>query len=822
MPPLVRILVGSETGNSKEVAKEVALDLAGYKTLLGCTCASLPKLEIEIIDIDDFFLLDRPGNMSGTAIASLFLVSTTGDGEQPFTMRKTWKELIRKSFNLEIDENSGLFFSVFGMGDSTYEKFNFVAKLLYNRLLQLKAVPIAYRGLGDESDENITSTTDYRVEKSETDQDSACKDLDVRRSGFDVELVPWLHQVRKSLVTILKAQSGKYLEPPCVPINLPSMRRYDWRITDGVGEEALYEPQRKCLTVSTTFVKRAMMKENTRITSIEHFQDARHIDISVLCESEQAQILADTLNPGDLFGFFPRNKISEVTKILKYLTFPIDILEKASSTTIAFHNGSEDQIRSHITEIFMGYEGDIMEEVKNLELRDMKTLLMASQIELLIHENSFDTPEGCNIHEKSYTENDSNEIGLRTSFNEADYINVWKSLLDLLIFFFDLVKPPRRCLLKQIHYSMIDKFNDKKTEFKYTIPETLNINDRQAPQPASLIDSHPIFTDVLEKMEEFTSCSDSFEYENYFAKERRSISEFLSEFESIIANESGVSTSLSLSFEDLLSYCPAVFPRMYSLSNPFPIYVKTHPDSPISEISGLSITASIASFTTPHGRLLMGHASELLTSVHVPTYLPRAFFRSGKATAQFLCRNEPLILCATGVGIGVCRSIYLSRKNMDNHWEDVILYGCRHTDKDFLYKNDILQHVSERYSTDHMDLSIVEPKDIFRKVKHTVAFSRHSTGYKIYIQTLISNPANLISVPDRNTKIAMGQYLAELIYEKNASILVCGSAKSLPHELRQAFRKILMAYCPDLKDESLASRYIAMMSLHGRFIMDTW
>ena len=58
----------------------------------------------------------------------IFIVATTGDGDPPKTMINSWKFLIRK----DIPEGSlsNLNFTVFGLGDSSYEKFNAIAKKL--------------------------------------------------------------------------------------------------------------------------------------------------------------------------------------------------------------------------------------------------------------------------------------------------------------------------------------------------------------------------------------------------------------------------------------------------------------------------------------------------------------------------------------------------------------------------------------------------------------------------------------------------------------------------------------------------------------------
>ena len=40
-------------------------------------------------------------------------------------------------------------------GDSTYARYNFMAKMLHNRLAQLGAQPLVHRGLGDDQDRPI-------------------------------------------------------------------------------------------------------------------------------------------------------------------------------------------------------------------------------------------------------------------------------------------------------------------------------------------------------------------------------------------------------------------------------------------------------------------------------------------------------------------------------------------------------------------------------------------------------------------------------------------------------------------------------------------
>ena len=72
-------------------------------------------------------------------------------------MKTFWKFLLRKS--LPADSLSNLIFGVIGLGDSSYLKFNFVAKRLCKRLLQLggkSILPVAL--CDDQHDLGISAT----------------------------------------------------------------------------------------------------------------------------------------------------------------------------------------------------------------------------------------------------------------------------------------------------------------------------------------------------------------------------------------------------------------------------------------------------------------------------------------------------------------------------------------------------------------------------------------------------------------------------------------------------------------------------------------
>lgn len=93
-------------------------------------------------------------------------------------MKNFWKFLLRKS--LPSDSLSSLNFGVIGLGDSSYSKFNFVAKRLHKRLLQLGANAIEQVGLCDDQ-----------------------HDL-----GLGAVLFPWIESFWKNLLLVKPLPSG--------------------------------------------------------------------------------------------------------------------------------------------------------------------------------------------------------------------------------------------------------------------------------------------------------------------------------------------------------------------------------------------------------------------------------------------------------------------------------------------------------------------------------------------------------------------------------------------------------------------------------------
>ncbi|XP_072961674.1 NADPH-dependent diflavin oxidoreductase 1 isoform X1 [Typha angustifolia] len=126
------VLYASQSGNAMDVAERVGREAERG----GCPA-------VEVVSMDHF-------DASGLAdeLVVIFVVSTTGQGDPPDSMKRFWRFLLQR--NLSQKWLEGLRYAVFGLGDSGYQKYNFAAKKLDRRLLDLGAEPVIEKGLGDD------------------------------------------------------------------------------------------------------------------------------------------------------------------------------------------------------------------------------------------------------------------------------------------------------------------------------------------------------------------------------------------------------------------------------------------------------------------------------------------------------------------------------------------------------------------------------------------------------------------------------------------------------------------------------------------------
>ncbi|RLM79828.1 NADPH-dependent diflavin oxidoreductase 1 isoform X2 [Panicum miliaceum] len=126
------VLYASQTGNAMDAAERVGREAERG----GCTA-------VDVLSMDGF----DPSRLPSERFV-VFVVSTTGQGDPPDSMKGFWRYLLRKDLGAQWLE--GVRHAVFGLGDSGYQKYNFAAKKLDRRLSHLGAEQVIEIGLGDD------------------------------------------------------------------------------------------------------------------------------------------------------------------------------------------------------------------------------------------------------------------------------------------------------------------------------------------------------------------------------------------------------------------------------------------------------------------------------------------------------------------------------------------------------------------------------------------------------------------------------------------------------------------------------------------------
>lgn len=206
-------------------------------------------------------------------------------------MKNFWKFLLRKS--LPSDSLSSLHFGVIGLGDSSYSKFNFVAKRLHKRLIQLGASAIEPVGLCDDQHE----------------------------LGLGAVMFPWIERFWKNLLTVKPLPTGLCAleQSPrstrwtvsCVQTFVAVDENQDiyagFEETPSEGYAELLVSDSDTATWQIYQLK-FFQQENTRTTSEDHFQEVYLISF---CRGNLFW------NAGDVAYIRPKNSPEAVAKLFE-------------------------------------------------------------------------------------------------------------------------------------------------------------------------------------------------------------------------------------------------------------------------------------------------------------------------------------------------------------------------------------------------------------------------------------------------------------------------------------------------------------------------
>ncbi|KAJ3337461.1 NADPH-dependent diflavin oxidoreductase 1 [Gonapodya sp. JEL0774] len=217
-----------------------------------------------------------------------------------FDVKTLWQYLLRKKLSANFLHNCN--FGVFGLGDSSYPRFNFPAKKLHKRLQQLGANPLIERGDGD----------------------------DQHPMGLDGGLEPWLKRLWERVLEL------RPLAPGVSPVdsNVLPNPSYFFSYVDSTSPIHPVMAQKCGAEVSATVVR------NDRVTQEDHFQDVRHVILDI-------QSSGLSYRPGDIVNFRPKNLPTEVTEAIRYFGWE-SIADKPFEICCEEGTGKRHDTRKHM------------------------------------------------------------------------------------------------------------------------------------------------------------------------------------------------------------------------------------------------------------------------------------------------------------------------------------------------------------------------------------------------------------------------------------------------------------------------------------------
>lgn len=268
--------------------------------------------------------------------------------------------------------------------------------------------------------------------------------------------------------------------------------------------------------------------------------------------------------------------------------------------------------------------------------------------------------------------------------------------------------------------------------------------------------AHHFATDEREqeRLEEFSNVDNIQDLYDYANRPRRSIVETITEFQ-----------SLQIPIDYILDAIPILQPRQFSIAS--------GANSPQIELA-----VAIVKYRTIIRRIRRGVCTHWLENLQPGTQIPFSIVR----TKTVFDNNVPIIMVAPGTGVAPMRSVILSRLSENNLHPMLLFFGCRYSDKDYIFREDW---------TDQPNLEVV------------CAFSREGGGYV------------------QNKMYDYQEKIADMILKQNATVYVCGSAGKMPRQVRITLATILEESGSSTSAEN-AEEYLRTMEKSGRYLQETW
>lgn len=217
--------------------------------------------------------------------------------------RKLWRFLLRRKLPGTL--LTGMRFTTFGLGDSSYPRYNWAIRKIHKRLQQLGAREFADRGEGDE----------------------------MSSEGIERMFDAWHALVAENLLALRPLKPGEQVIPH--DVLLPP--RYTLEVDESKLKK-IAEPAEAALSREGVLTGR--VSGNKRMTASDHFQDVRH-----LCVESETPI---SYVPGDVVALFPRNTDEDVATLIEHQGWG-DIADRPATVNDEFASAVEGGLVTPVT-----------------------------------------------------------------------------------------------------------------------------------------------------------------------------------------------------------------------------------------------------------------------------------------------------------------------------------------------------------------------------------------------------------------------------------------------------------------------------------------
>jgi len=262
------------------------------------------------------------------------------------------------------------------------------------------------------------------------------------------------------------------------------------------------------------------------------------------------------------------------------------------------------------------------------------------------------------------------------------------------------------------------------------------------------------------------------EFKKYFDENALSVSDLLT----------GELSSCAIPLTDFLHIVPVIQPRYYTISSSSSCFP-----------TSVHITVSVTEYLLASGKKFRGLCTGYLQNLQSNIDTCRIFVKesSFRLPKQL---STPIIMIGPGTGIAPMRALLQERKwqqqqqpNSKEPSRNVLYFGCKNRDVDFIYRDEFEAHVQDGTLTE-MHL----------------AFSRDQAE-KVYVQHLMVAPANADAI------------MADI--NNGAYIFVCG-ATSMGTDVNEALVSVVQSKKNVSRVEAAA--FVKKLQASGRYVQELW